>query len=470
MTTRDRLRRPPGDAARTGDAARSGTSPGSAPLLPERLLGARERKGVDLYRAERDTKIRARYLAALERGDWRELPGAVYTKGFLRNYALYLGLDPDEILLQWRSERGDDRPSEPVIVVPRPIQAPARGFTFSPGIVVAFLLVVGVIAFTAYLALQLLRFAKPPTVAVTDPASAVSTVEDSTTSYTLRGTSTAGAIVLVSTPGVDPVRVTVAPDGTWSVDIDLRRGRNQFDITATDPETGKQAEQPRRVFITVPFSVVQAPTLTVDQPADGISVENGAIPVQGRTTNATTVTIRATYLGLVTPLSPRPSPSGSAALSSAAPVATPRPPAAPAAQTLPVADDGNFNTGVELTAGRWAITFTASSAQNKTTTLTRNVIVEFKGVNLVVSISGRSVWLKVWVDGQLDEGIGQGKVFAAGRTLTFTGQTSIEIRTGDAGLTSFTLNGTPLGALGKEGVPETWLFAPPTAAEETGRT
>ena len=35
--------------------------------LPERLLTARERKGVDLFRAERDTKIRARYLAALER-------------------------------------------------------------------------------------------------------------------------------------------------------------------------------------------------------------------------------------------------------------------------------------------------------------------------------------------------------------------------------------------------------------------
>ena len=59
--------------------------------LPERLYAARERKGVDLYRAERDTKIRARYLGAMERGDWKELPGDVYTKGFLRNYALYLG-------------------------------------------------------------------------------------------------------------------------------------------------------------------------------------------------------------------------------------------------------------------------------------------------------------------------------------------------------------------------------------------
>ncbi len=174
MTTRDTARRRPGDAARGADVSRPIVAAIPGASLPERLLAARERKGVDLYRAERDTKIRARYLAALERGDWRELPGSVYTKGFLRNYALYLGLDPDEVLEQWRMERGDDRPSEPVIVVPKPMQAPARGFTFSPGILVALLLVIGVVAFAVYLGMQLLRFAKPPTIAVTDPASAVS--------------------------------------------------------------------------------------------------------------------------------------------------------------------------------------------------------------------------------------------------------------------------------------------------------
>jgi cytoskeletal protein RodZ len=471
MTTRDQARRRPGDPARAADASRPAVTAVAAPLLPERLLAARERKGVDLYRAERDTKIRARYLAALERGDWRELPGAVYTKGFLRNYAQYLGLDPDEILLQWRGERGDDRPSEPVIVVPRPIQAPARGFTFSPGIIVALLLVVGVIAFAAYLGLQLLRFAKPPTIAVTDPAQAVVEVDESATSYTLRGTSGPGMTVAITTPGQDPVRTTVQPDGTWSVDVELRRGRNQFDITATDPETGKQAEQPARVFITVPFSVVQAPTLTVDQPADGISVENGAIPVQGKTTNATKVTVSAIYLGpAVTAPAARPSPSGSAPAGTA-PAATPRPPAAPAAQTLQVAEDGSFNTGVELTAGRWTITVTAASAQNKTTTLTRNVTVQFKGVNLVVTIDGGPAWIKVWIDGQVDPSIGQaGKIFASGRTLTFTAQTSIEVRSGNSGATHFTLNGTSLGSLGKDGIPETWLFAPPNAPQKTTRS
>src|SRR5450756_1948578 len=121
MTTRDQARR---RAAEARSEASSRGVPLSHPVasLPERLLTARERKGVDLFRAERDTKIRARYLAALERGDYRELPGAVYTKGFLRNYALYLGLDPDDVLEQWRRERGDGgAQSEPTIIVPQPL-------------------------------------------------------------------------------------------------------------------------------------------------------------------------------------------------------------------------------------------------------------------------------------------------------------------------------------------------------------
>src|SRR4029079_16874390 len=101
------------------------------PSLPDRLTAARERKGVDLIRAERETKIRVRYLSALESGDYRDLPGAVYTKGFLRNYAIYLNLDPEDVLRQWRRESADQAGREPMIVPPRPIAEPPRPLTFS---------------------------------------------------------------------------------------------------------------------------------------------------------------------------------------------------------------------------------------------------------------------------------------------------------------------------------------------------
>ena len=201
MTTRDETRRGTADlrpesaradAARESsrDAARDTSRSASdepSMSLPERLYAARERKGVDLYRAERDTKIRARYLAALERGDYRELPGAVYTKGFLRNYALYLGLEPEEILNQWRRERGDAGAPQPVIAVPQPLDQPRRGLTFSPGIVVAALVTIVVLARRGVPAVQVLRFAKPPTLAVTNPSTATLTVDQDTDSYVLRG-------------------------------------------------------------------------------------------------------------------------------------------------------------------------------------------------------------------------------------------------------------------------------------------
>lgn len=454
MTTREQLKRAVG--ADRSEAGR-GLTADPAPSLPERLYAARERKGVDLYRAERDTKIRSRYLGALERGDYKELPGAVYTKGFLRNYALYLGLDPEEVLDQWRRERGEARDVAPVIAVPRPIAAPRQGLTFSPSIVVVALLTIFVLAFGAYLGIQVLRFAKPPSIAVTDPASVVIDVDESTTSYTLRGTTLPGATVSISTPGRDPYQVSAGPDGDWTSDVELRRGRNQFDVSAIDPDTGKRSEDTIRLFITVPFLVIEAPTLTVDQPAEGTSFENGAIPVAGRATNAASVVVSATYVG----------PSAPVGVDGGA---TPEPPAVPDPVTVELADDGSFSTPYELTAGRWSITVTAASPQGKTAAQTRNVTVVYKGVNLVVTVKGGRAWLKVWVDGKLDPTLGAGgSVIANGKTLTFTGQQSVEVRSGSSGVTHFTLNGTPLGALGRAGIPETWLFAPPDPPVKTQR-
>lgn len=454
---------------------RGSGEPVSSPALPDWLAAARDRKGVDLFRAERDTKIRARYLAALERGDYRELPGAVYTKGFLRNYAIYLGLDPEEVLRQWRRERGDQVPTEPVMMAPKAILETPRPLTFSPSVVVAALMTFGVVLFGAYLAVQLLRFAKPPTLDVVSPATAIFDADESATTYRLEGTSTAGATVTVEVPGrSQPYRVTARSDGSWSVDVELRRGQNQFDINAIDPETGKATETPRLIVINVPYLVIQAPTLTVTQPQDGTTFENGAIPVEGQTSNATAVVVTALYLGPPDGSSPPPSPVVTP------PAATP--PAAsldPSASTAPevpggkkvdVSSDGSFTTPLELTEGRWSITITATSPEGRTASLTRTVTVAYEGVNLTVTIQGGNAWLKVWVDGALDQSIPQsGKVFGTGRTISFTGATSVEVRTGSSGFTHFNLNGVSLGALGKPGIPETWLFAPPAPPQLTER-
>jgi cytoskeletal protein RodZ len=61
--------------------------------IGEILRQARERKGAALDQIEEATKIKKRYLLALEHEEWDRMPGRVYAKGFLRSYARYLGLD-----------------------------------------------------------------------------------------------------------------------------------------------------------------------------------------------------------------------------------------------------------------------------------------------------------------------------------------------------------------------------------------
>jgi cytoskeletal protein RodZ len=458
MTTRDHARRA---AQRFGVGERPDSlDPG--PSLPDRLTAARERKGVDLVRAERDTKIRVRYLSALESGDYRDLPGAVYTKGFLRNYAIYLGLDPEDVLRQWRRERGEATAPEPQIVPPRPIEEPARPLNFSPSIVVAALLTVGVVLFFVYLGAQLLRYSRPPELSVTNPAQAVSDVDETTTLFRLAGTSTAGATITILTPGQEqPYRTTAGSTGDWSIQVDLRRGQNRFEISAVNPETGKEAETPRTVVITVPFLDIQAPTLTVTQPVEATTYGNGAIAISGTTTNAKTVTVSSSFLGSA------PGAPAATATPTAAPGASGAP---PQGTTIDVADDGSFEFApLELTAGQWAITVTATSEQGQTATQTRKITVAYSGVNLVVTIRGGSAWIKVWIDGKLD-GPQSGRVYDPGKTLTFHGVTSIEIRTGSSGVTHFALNGVDLGTLGKSGIPETWLFKPPAPPVKTQRS
>ena len=481
MTARDEARRVRAEAR---DGAR-GFAPDAGPTLPERLIAAREHKGVDLLRAERETKIRARYLAALEAGDYGDLPGSVYTKGFLRNYALYLGLDPEDVTRQWKHERGDlAMPAEPVLNVPRPLEAPRQGFTISPVLVVAALLLVLIAAFGVYIGVQLLRYNKPPTIEVTDPAQAVINVPDGTTSYTLRGTSIAGASITITDPGLSqPYTVSADGAGRWTVDVQLRRGRNEFDVSAVDPETGKPSDTTVKLFITVPVAAVEAPGLALDSPAEGARFANGAIPVNGTTTNAAKVIVTANQVAAqsgsssATP-SAKPgasSPPSAKPSASAAPggSASPGPSATPdvGPVTVDVASDGSFETPVNLSAGNWEIVVTAVSVDGKTTSLSRHVSIQYQGVNVVIQIKGARAWLKVWVDGTISPVTGAaGVVYDPGKTLTFAGQHTVEVRTGKSSATYFTVNGQSLGRMSTAGNPETWLFAPPSPPAKTNRT
>lgn len=61
------------------------------------LREARSRRKVDLVEVEAAIKIRVRYLQAMENEEWDALPGGAYSRGFIRTYASYLGLDGERL-------------------------------------------------------------------------------------------------------------------------------------------------------------------------------------------------------------------------------------------------------------------------------------------------------------------------------------------------------------------------------------
>src|SRR5215212_1371817 len=88
------------------------------PEIGSTLRETRMRQRIDITDMEVRTKIRAKYLRALENEEWDLLPGPTYVKSFLRTYAEALGLDPKALVEEYKLrheplETGDLHPIRP---------------------------------------------------------------------------------------------------------------------------------------------------------------------------------------------------------------------------------------------------------------------------------------------------------------------------------------------------------------------
>jgi cytoskeleton protein RodZ len=107
------------------------------------LREARNRRKVELSEVEAATRIRFRYLRAIEDEEWDVLPGGVYTRGFIRTYASFLGLDGERLVSDYRESV---EPWYRSADVPQP-QSGGAGASGGPrGVALAGLVVVAVIA------------------------------------------------------------------------------------------------------------------------------------------------------------------------------------------------------------------------------------------------------------------------------------------------------------------------------------
>ncbi|RJQ31054.1 MAG: hypothetical protein C4562_06535 [Actinobacteria bacterium] len=70
--------------------------------IGEELGDVRRKKGISLEKVEEAIKVRIKFLEAIEKNDFQTLPETVYTKGFIRAYAGYLGVNPQPYLNQYK--------------------------------------------------------------------------------------------------------------------------------------------------------------------------------------------------------------------------------------------------------------------------------------------------------------------------------------------------------------------------------
>ncbi len=374
--------------------------------LGETLRAQREKKGITLEQAASDTRIREKFLKALEDSDYQTLPGTVYTKGFLRNYAEYLELDTEEMVVQFHQER--DQPDVPRSFKPMsPIMR--RSLIFTPAVFVPVIVLAGIVLFVSYLYYQFVSFAVPPQIDVIEPpADAIAQSAD----FVVKGRTVPDGRVTVQ---VFPGPLTVADihpnsDGTFSVNVQLNPGSNHIVVEVLDV-TGKVGRASRTVRLETVASAPAQPVIIVEEPANGATFTNAPVLVRGRLDpTVTALTVNAVQ--------------------------------------IPVSTARTFEVRFTYPAGTQTITVIAQNAAGVTTTEARVVNVAYTAAVVNVTLKGGEAWLQATVDGTVAPGTG--RVFKDGESATYTGR-EVRLRSGNGAATIVSYNGQPAVAMGQHG-------------------
>jgi cytoskeletal protein RodZ len=158
--------------------------------IGSRILETRLRKGLTLDRIADDTNISVRFLSKIENDDFTGFPGEPYVVGFIRNYADYLGMEPEEIVALYRRKE-EDTPLPSLAIPAETLESPAAPAAPPSPPIVASPTVASSPSTLASPTIAAPPSEKSPPAAETEKTGAVATV-------------TAGATVAADIAGSDP--------------------------------------------------------------------------------------------------------------------------------------------------------------------------------------------------------------------------------------------------------------------------
>ena len=225
----------------------------SGETIGGRLRKARHKLKLTIEQAEEKTKVRSKYLRAIETDDWKEFPSRIYVLGFVRRYSEFLELNSQEILSEFKDQFDNFSPSKKVnSLSQKSLDRPKLIIT--PKLIYTTLAIAAVLFVIGYMAYAIMKFSKAPTINISSPTQDIVQTKD----IVIEGTTSQNAIV-----DINGQAANVEDDGHFVQKVQLDPGVNVFEVDAKN-RLGKQTAKIVRVLYqsTETPAVEATPTVT----------------------------------------------------------------------------------------------------------------------------------------------------------------------------------------------------------------
>lgn len=204
------------------------------------LKKARREKGLELEEASKELRIQRKFLEALEKGNYDIFDSVVHIKGFLRNYADFLDLKPEQVLAFWRREFDKHEFKPEIRQLPaKPLKKPKQIIT--PGLATLLGIIILSLGFFGYLFWQYRSLTGPPKLVVDYP--------NDNERFSENYIQTTGKADPNAELYINEQRISLKEDGSFSVPLALSTGLNTIVFTAKS-DLGSNQELVRTVFVT----------------------------------------------------------------------------------------------------------------------------------------------------------------------------------------------------------------------------
>jgi len=202
----------------------------------EILKNKREEKGLSLFDVEKGTKIRQKFLLALENGSLDSIPGKTYVSGFVKNYSEYLGLPVESVLAVLRREYDDQKKK---ILIPKGLSRPLLAQSiFSKKVTIPLTFFLALLLLGIYLYTQYRSFESAPSLILEYPPDKI-TLQKETVDF--KGQTEKETRVFINSQ-----EINVDENGRFMQNISLIKGENLITIISVNKH-GKETKIERIV-------------------------------------------------------------------------------------------------------------------------------------------------------------------------------------------------------------------------------